>query len=85
MSSQSTNTGNLNLTVTFKVGTNLDVAQVQVQNRVAVALPQLPAGGAAAGSHRQEGVAGYHAGGRVLLARRVPRLAVHQQLRDACK
>jgi len=42
MSSQSTNTGNLNLTVTFKVGTNLDVAQVQVQNRVAIALPQLP-------------------------------------------
>src|SRR6202030_1237368 len=43
MSSQSTNTGNLNLTVTFKVGTNLDVAQVQVQNWVAIAQPQLPA------------------------------------------
>ena len=42
MSSQSTNTGNFNLTVTFKVGTNLDVAQVQVQNRVAIAQPQLP-------------------------------------------
>jgi len=42
MSSQSTNTGNLNLTVTFKVGTNLEVAQVQVQNRVAIAQPQLP-------------------------------------------
>ena len=42
MSSQSTNTGNLTLTVTFKVGTNLDVAQVQVQNRVAIAQPQLP-------------------------------------------
>ena len=42
MSSQSTNTGNLTVTVTFKVGTNLDVAQVQVQNRVAIALPQLP-------------------------------------------
>ncbi len=42
MSSQSDNTGSLTLTVTFKVGTNLDVAQVQVQNRVAVALPQLP-------------------------------------------
>jgi multidrug efflux pump len=42
MSSQSTNTGNLSLTVTFKVGTNLDVAQVQVQNRVAIAQPQLP-------------------------------------------
>src|SRR5271169_5603902 len=42
MSSQSTNDGNYTLTVTFKVGTNLDVAQVQVQNRVAIALPQLP-------------------------------------------
>src|SRR6202051_4887721 len=42
MSSQSTNTGNLNLTVTFQVGTNLDVAQVQVQNRLAIAQPQLP-------------------------------------------
>ena len=29
MSSQCTNDGNLTLTVTFKVGTNLDVAQVQ--------------------------------------------------------
>jgi multidrug efflux pump len=43
MSSQSTNAGTLSLTITFKVGTNLDIAQVQVQNRVAIALPQLPA------------------------------------------
>lgn len=42
MTSQATNDGNLNLTVTFEVGTNLDIAQVQVQNRIAVALPQLP-------------------------------------------
>jgi len=42
MSSQCTNDGSLNLTVTFKLGTNLDVAQVQVQNRVALALPTLP-------------------------------------------
>ncbi len=42
MSSQCTNDGNMNLTVTFKVGTNLDTAQVQVQNRIAIALPQLP-------------------------------------------
>ena len=34
MSSQSTNDGNMKLTVTFKLGTNLDIAQVQVQNRV---------------------------------------------------
>ena len=42
MSSQCTNDGNMRLTVTFRVGTNLDVAQVQVQNRVAIAQPQLP-------------------------------------------
>jgi hydrophobe/amphiphile efflux-1 (HAE1) family protein len=42
MSSQSTNDGNLHLTVTFKLGTNLDIAQVQVQNRVAIAQPVLP-------------------------------------------
>jgi len=42
MSSQSTNTGQMQLTATFAVGTNLDTAQVQVQNRVAIALPQLP-------------------------------------------
>src|SRR6266513_2954955 len=42
MSSQCTNTGNLTLTVTFKLGTNLDIAQVQVQNRVAIAEPQIP-------------------------------------------
>jgi len=42
MSSQSTNDGGYNLTVTFKVGTNLDMAQVLVQNRVNLALPTLP-------------------------------------------
>jgi hydrophobe/amphiphile efflux-1 (HAE1) family protein len=43
MSSQNTNNGTTTLTITFKVGTNLDVGQVQVQNRVAIAQPQLPA------------------------------------------
>ncbi len=42
MSSQSTNDGQLALTVTFKLGTNLNDAQVQVQNRVAIAEPTLP-------------------------------------------
>ena len=42
MSSQATTDGVLNLTVTFKLGTNVDTAQVQVQNRVAQALPRLP-------------------------------------------
>jgi multidrug efflux pump len=42
MSSQSTADGTMTLTVTFKLGTNLDIAQVLVQNRVAIATPQLP-------------------------------------------
>ena len=40
--SQSTSDGAMTLTVTFALGTNLDDAQVQVQNRVAQALPRLP-------------------------------------------
>ncbi|MDB5692597.1 MAG: transporter, partial [Alphaproteobacteria bacterium] len=42
MSSQSTGDGNLTITVTFKQGTDLDAAQVLVQNRVAIALARLP-------------------------------------------
>ncbi len=42
MSSQSTADGAMTLTVTFALGTNLDIAQVLVQNRVAIANPQLP-------------------------------------------
>ncbi len=42
MSSQSTANGVMTLTITFKIGTELDLAQVQVQNRVAQVLPKLP-------------------------------------------
>jgi len=42
MSSQSTADGTMTLTVTFRLGTDLDIAQVLVQNRVAIATPQLP-------------------------------------------
>lgn len=42
MSSQSTNDGGYNLTVTFDLGTDLDTAQVMVQNRVNLAMPTLP-------------------------------------------
>ncbi|MDE1914578.1 MAG: efflux RND transporter permease subunit [Sphingomonadales bacterium] len=42
ISSQSTGDGKVTITVTFKVGTNLDAAQVLVQNRVAEAIPRLP-------------------------------------------
>jgi hydrophobe/amphiphile efflux-1 (HAE1) family protein len=40
--SQSTSDGRLTITVTFKLGTDLDKAQVLVQNRVAIAQPRLP-------------------------------------------
>ena len=43
MSSYSTSDGNMSLTITFKLGTNLDQANVLVQNRVSTALPRLPA------------------------------------------
>ncbi|HVY79651.1 MAG TPA: efflux RND transporter permease subunit, partial [Steroidobacteraceae bacterium] len=42
MSSQAAMDGTLVLTVTFKIGADIDRAQVQVQNRVSQALPRLP-------------------------------------------
>src|SRR5205814_3904131 len=42
MSSQSTNDGSYTLTVTFKPGMNLNLAQVLVQNRLSLAMPLLP-------------------------------------------
>ncbi|CAA9527674.1 MAG: RND efflux system, inner membrane transporter [uncultured Sphingomonas sp.] len=42
MSSQSTGDGRLTITVTFAQGTDLNAAQVLVQNRVAIATPRLP-------------------------------------------
>jgi hydrophobe/amphiphile efflux-1 (HAE1) family protein len=43
ISSNSTIDGRFSISVTFDLGTNLDTAQVQVQNRVAIAQPRLPA------------------------------------------
>ncbi|MCZ2341806.1 MAG: efflux RND transporter permease subunit [Bacteroidales bacterium] len=42
MSSQSTSDGTYTLTVTFDLGTDLNMAQVLVQNRVDLAMPELP-------------------------------------------
>src|SRR5438034_1022532 len=42
MSSTSTGDGVMSLTITFKLGTDLNTAQVLVQNRVSIALPKLP-------------------------------------------
>lgn len=43
LSSSSTSDGTVSVTVTFNPGTDLDAAQVLVQNRVALAEPRLPA------------------------------------------
>jgi multidrug efflux pump len=53
MSSQATTDGVLTLTITFKLGTDPDKAQVLVQNRVAQALPRLPGGSRASASPRR--------------------------------
>src|SRR5882672_3413933 len=42
MSAQCAGDGSMTLTITFKLGTDVDTAQVQVQNRVSVAEPKLP-------------------------------------------
>lgn len=42
MSSQCNSDGSMRTTVTFELGTNVDIAQVQVQNRVSIATPRLP-------------------------------------------
>ncbi|HTY63658.1 MAG TPA: multidrug efflux RND transporter permease subunit [Acidobacteriota bacterium] len=41
--SNSSNDGTLNIQVTFRLGTNPDIAVVQTQNRVNIAMPRLPA------------------------------------------
>src|ERR1700710_606532 len=42
MQSNSTNNGAMQLNVTFKIGTNIDIAALDVQNRVSIATPLLP-------------------------------------------
>ncbi|MGA1977400.1 MAG: efflux RND transporter permease subunit [Bacteroidales bacterium] len=43
MQSNNTNNGLMSMNVTFKVGTNIDIATLDVQNRVSIASPLLPA------------------------------------------
>ena len=63
MSSQATADGVLTLTVTFQIGTDVDLAQVQVQNRVSQALPRLPEEVRALGVTTREELARPHHGG----------------------
>jgi len=43
MQSSSTNNGQMNVNVTFGIGTDIDVATLDVQNRVSIAAPLIPA------------------------------------------
>ena len=69
LSSQATSDGVLTLTVTFRVGTDPDLAQVQVQNRVSQALPRLPEEVRQTGRHHREELAQHHDGRAPGLAR----------------
>ncbi len=73
--------GSYTLTVTFKIGTDLNFAQVLVQNRVSSALSSLAAGGAGAGRHRAEEVDRDPADRHADLAGRPLRQPLSQQLR----
>jgi HAE1 family hydrophobic/amphiphilic exporter-1 len=42
MQSTNTNSGSMNIGVTFKIGTNVKIAALNVQNRVGIAAPELP-------------------------------------------
>jgi len=63
MFSQATADGVMTLTITFRIGTDLDKAQVQVQNRVAQTLPRFAAGSAAAGVTTEKTFARFADGG----------------------
>ena len=83
MSSVSASDGSYRLTVTFDVGTDLDIAQVLVQNRVAIAEPLLPEEVQRQGITTQEAVDRHHPIRRPDLARRPLRRPLPQQLRHA--
>ena len=80
--SKSTNDGRLTITVTFEVGTDLDIAAVQVQNRVALAEPQLPEEVRALRHHRPQAIHLVTAGAGRGIAGQLLRPVVSLQLRQ---
>ena len=69
MQSTSCDDGSYKLIITFKVGTDLDFAQVLVQNRVAIAMSASSPGSAAAGGDHQESLHADAAGDQSHLTR----------------
>ena len=85
MKSTSSSDGQMALTVTFKGGTDIDLAAMQVQNRVAQAVPRLPGGGARARRHDRQGVADADDGRAPRLAQQDLRRALPLQLREPAR
>ncbi len=80
MESSSTADGTMQLTITFANGTDLDDAQVLVQNRVALAEPRLPQEVRQIGVTTQKSSPDILDGRASVLARQLSRLALYQQL-----
>ena len=85
MFSQATADGALTLTMTFALGTDLDNAQVQVQNRVAQALPRLPQDVQRIGVTTEKASPDFLHGRASGLAGRALRHALPLQLRATCR
>ena len=81
MKSVSGDDGSYTLTCSFELGTDPDINAVNVNNRVQVALSQLPQDVQQPGRHRQEEVFGPARRDRRLLAETYARPLVHLQLR----
>ena len=81
MSSNSGNDGTYSLTVTFDIGTDLNAAVVKVQNRVALAMPQLPSPGAEPGDHDPQEDAGHPHDREFLFSHETLRRHLPEQLR----
>ena len=81
MSSQMGNDGSYTLTVTFDIGTDVNTALVMVQNRVALAMPQLPTAGPEPGDHDPQEDARHVDDRQLLLAGRPVRRHLPEQLR----
>ncbi len=82
-SSNSASNGIVQIQVTFEIGTNVDIAAVNVNNRVKQVEPRLPLEVRRQGVTVEPRLVGVPAGARVLFARRPLRRPVHVELRDA--
>ncbi len=72
------------MTVTFRIGTDLNVAQMLTQNRVQDALPRLPEDVQRLGVQVRKGNAEHPTGGASLFAGQLARHAVPVELRRRC-